>query len=38
MVITGNFPFLPDFDMFEDEIGYVRIIIRLADFGILLGT
>jgi hypothetical protein len=30
--------FLPFFDMFEDEIGYVRIIIRCADFGILMGT
>ncbi len=33
---NGFLLFLPVFDMFEDEIGYVRIIIRCADFGILM--
>ncbi len=32
---NGFLLFLPVFDMFEDEIGYVWIIIRCVDFGIL---
>ncbi len=35
---NGFLLFRSFFDMFEDEIGYVRIIIRCADFGILMGT
>jgi hypothetical protein len=35
---NGFWLFLPVFDMFDDEFGYVRIIIRCADFGILMGT
>ena len=34
----GFLLFLPIFEMFADEIGYVRIIIRCADFGSLMGT
>ncbi len=35
---NGFWLFLPVFDMFDDEIGYVRIIVRCADFGIIMGT